>query len=107
MRGTWRFALLRRRLVDSLRRALGASARDLARAIAKAAGGAVFAVLVFVSSCGGGSGAASPAAAPSSTVPAAVGRTFYVSPAGSDTADGLAPERAFATLQKAADATRP
>lgn len=69
-------------------------------------GGAVFAALVFVASCGGGSGAASTPAAPSSPVPVAAGRTFYVSPGGSDSADGLAPERAFATLQKAADATR-
>jgi hypothetical protein len=43
----------------------------------------------------------------SATVSLVVGRTFYVSPTGSDGASGQTPATAFATLQKAADSTAP
>ena len=41
------------------------------------------------------------------TVPLVVGRTFYVSPTGSDSAGGQTEATPFATLQKAADSTAP
>jgi hypothetical protein len=43
----------------------------------------------------------------SATVSLVVGRTFYVSPTGSDGASGQTPATAFSTLQKAADSTAP
>jgi len=50
---------------------------------------------------------ASDAKAVRAIVPLVVGRTFYVSATGSDSANGQTVSTAFATLQKAADSTAP
>lgn len=62
--------------------------------------------LLMLAACGSSGGPPGPGATASPTPPPA-GRTLYVSPSGSDGNDGLSEAKPFATLQKAADSTRP